>query len=132
MSGNNRFRLTPEQKAEAEAFAIREAQAGRHSFLAKDGKGLEVIRTPRVLGPAGPHFEAVCTALSPDADLWIMPQDDDDLIVALVNELENTDIEFENKGWILVRDGRRVGYQIGQDVFVPQFHLKDSALLKTN
>ena len=63
-----------------------------------------------------------------DPKFWIKPDDDDDLIVVLMEMI--TDSELEVKGWIAVRDGRRLSYKIGQDVFVPQFHLNDPSVLR--
>ena len=73
---------------------------------------------------------AVCTALEEGADLLIKPGDHDDLIVVLTLRL--TEREFEMKGWIAVREGRRLGYTLGQYVFVPQIYLKDPTLLKND
>ena len=73
---------------------------------------------------------AVCTALDGDADLLIKPADSDDLIVQLVVLV--TEQEFDLKGWIPVRDGRLVGYRVGQNIFVPQPHLNDPPLPKVD
>jgi hypothetical protein len=131
MSNENRVKLTDDQKAKAEAQARRYAQAGLRPRLVKDGNGLQVMRTPGIFqepGPSRRRRAAVCAAIDPGADLWITPEDEDDLIIALIEMF--TETEMEMKGWIAVRDGRRLGYKIGQDVFVPQFHLNDPSLLQ--
>ena len=131
MSNENRVNLMPDDLAQAKALAARGSQAGQHSRSVEDGNGLGVIRTPRIIhemGPSGPRRVAVCTAMNSGADLWIKPEDDDDLIVVLMEMI--TDSELEVKGWIAVGDGRGLGYRIGQDVFVPQFHLNDPSVLR--
>ena len=133
MSKKIRTTLTTEELNASRAAAIANMSSGTPTIAANDGNGKEVIRTANTMrptGPWGPFDLAVCATLEEGADLLIKPDDDEDLIVQLMLQL--TEREFEMKGWITVREGRRLGYTLGQYVFVPQIYLKDPTLLKND
>ncbi len=133
MSKRKPIKLTTEESNACRAEAIVNRSSGGPTIAAKDGNGKEVIRTAytmRATGPWGPYDMAACATLEEGADLLIKPDDYDDLIVVLTLRL--TERDFEMKGWIPVREGRRLGYTLGQYVFVPQIYLKDPTLLKND